>query len=499
MNQDSKDTSNSNLLNEKNQKYGDQKINFFKTSVVIIILLILLIPVRQRYNDLFRQSRHLAYYPKETQVYFDVKTNKFNSQIKSNKYFSGLANNSEYFSFGFWKLNKSSRYGKLAAFQFKTKEQPVLYVQKLKTENYKHHTISYMEDKSKFYTIDKENLFISDNASVLKELIDRIENGRKGLFELKNIRNVLGQLDKSRNGTVFILDHNIISGTSFAKKIPGLSKLVDYFDISAFAVDLDGDNITAEGKTIIDYKKIKDRNIISSFKNFNKEHSSLDENCFVPEKAMMYASVGNLKNILNLVLAVNDIKQQPEYKQILDVAKDATGLDVENDLLDKFNGCSSFVLTPSGKNVEAVGLFKTSKNVQPDVIKLANFLQMQNNSIKFVDTTIEGYSLSYLKANKSPYSVYFGNLNDGNFVIGQQNAIKEIINAIKNDQTAQYAMPKAQVAVYLDANAAKTIISRLKRSNILATDYIDFVKAEFSVQDNVINSFIKVGTKKIHE
>ena len=192
---------------------------------------------------------------------------------------------------------------------------------------------------------------------------------------------------------------------------------------------------------------------------------------------------------------MNDVKQQPEYKQLLNFLKDSTGLNVENDILSKFNSCSSFVLVPKGKDMEAAGIFKTSANPQGNIMKFVNFFQMQNNSISITDSNIQGYSLKHLKTDKLPYSVYFGVINNNNFIIGQQNAIKDVINAIKEDQTPTNTLKKTQIAIYIDSFATKELVQKFNKRKI-PIDNIDFVKAEFSIDDSIINSFIKIGENK---
>ncbi|MFA6989495.1 MAG: DUF3352 domain-containing protein [Candidatus Gastranaerophilaceae bacterium] len=500
------DNKNNLSIVEKTEKYGNQKINFYKTLTLIVILFVILMPIRQKYLCLIEKSRLLTYYPAETQVYFDFETNHLTSKIKANKYMPDIAAKSEYFSFGFWKDPKSSYCNKLAVFKFKRKDQyfnllhpkinddtqPRLYTANLTFENYKHHKIFHLKNQNKLCTIDKEKLFITESPTVLKELIDRIENGRKGLLERRNVRKALELIDKKRDGTIFILDNKFLLNKSISKKIPGIAKIVDFVDISAFSVNFEDNNIITKGKTLLNYKKIKDRAVINSFKDFNKEPSVLNENCFIPEKSIMYATVGNFKNIFNLFLTLNDIKQQPEYTQMLDFMKDSIGLNVENDLLSKFNGCSSLVLVPEGKEIEAAGIFRTSKNPQPEITKLINFFQTQNSVVNIVDSDLRGYSLKHLKTDKIPYSIYFGMVGNNNFVVGQQNVLNEVIKAIKENQTPKNTLPKTQIAIYLDSNAAKEIIQRFKQRKI-PVNGIDFIKAEFSIDDNVINSFIKIG------
>lgn len=473
---------------EKKQKYGSTKANFLKTLVVILVLLIIALPLRRQVNENIASAKHLIYYPKNTEIYFDIDTKYFNKFIKNNKYLSELANNSERFSFGFWQ--DQSFYNKLAIFEFKPDSTPKLQVNKLKTESYKHHLIYYLEGKQKFYMVDGEKLFITDNSAVLKKIIENIESKRLGLFEQKDIRNLVKKLNKKRNGTLFVFNHNKILKNKFLKNISFFDNVADIFDKSVFSINFDDKYLYLNGKTLL---STNDKFKKEELKKYLNKSMSMSKYSYLPESTSAYVTINDFSSFINLILTLEEVKMLPEYTQILQFIKKSFNVDIEQDLISAFKGFVSIGFVKSSNDeVAPVVVFKADKKIENSLKKIIKLIQFKSDIFKLDKTIIAEKHFNILISKKHP-NICFGNLNEDLYILGEQNAVKNVIKSFNQKKLKEIALISREPKVFMFVKSLEfnNILNKYLRKNISILDNFEYYTSEISADKNGLNAHIR--------
>ncbi|MDD3593721.1 MAG: hypothetical protein PHX18_03735 [Candidatus Gastranaerophilales bacterium] len=403
---------------------SDNDVCCSKSSAILTFLVILIFAffafyMQAKYSDILVKSRFLKFYPSNTMVYKD-----FDSP-KALKSFDVPFDTKDVKAFSWGAIKNTET------------TNNVLFI--LKNNTTEEEDTLIREKQGFYYFVNDEYTYISDSEIELELLKDRIIANKFEIFESKNIKYLVKNLEDKRNATFIILNSNYLN------ELTNMSLPARFLDKTAFSVTYNDEGFISDG--VITFK---DKKLVMAV--WLKELLSI----FNPETP--FVEFFNENNIAAVIWVNNfDLFAKSfsflrknigdnQYTTLLNLLEDTVNLNFEFDIAQNLKGDGVFYLFNQKKQLQPMLLLETKKDIATPVRKAFDSMQFQKNT-KISQIEVNRQTVNVLSSKYLPYNLNFTNLNDEKFLIGHQAILEKYLTS----QKSKIELPSdTDVFVYLN-------------------------------------------------
>ena len=519
----------------KLKKYGNQNKNLLITILILLCLAFVVNIYKVESKGI--TDIYTKYYPENTDLYLDVyltketvsEINKITGLTSSDisnliiKLFKSDSDNlteiksltsqafGNSFSYGTWIDKEKIKKRTLAIFPVERECKVNCLVDalkgkksELKQEVYQGYKINLYKNNERAYIINEGKLFIADSYKTLTYIIDNFFiTSSQSLIKNKRVKNSLNHLETKRIGTIII--NNQEKFNEIRAKIPqsfqnynkNYNDIIGSLGLSIISAMFDQDSIYFKSYTPIDFNKIKDNKVRKAYEKILGFDKSLTPYSCLPKNVLLYTSMNNLGEYIDLNLEILKLKSSSNYVYFKEFVKMLTAIDLEEDLINNIKDeVSLFVIDNGNKNYKTALLVKSNDQLDNALNKACKFLSMQLPYSKTSKVSYKNMNLSLIKMGKYDNNFYYGNLPDNIFALGEKEAIESLIDYkadTQNNEKCEIIKRKITKEPIFLAYADFQKLKKMQKQNKVIKD--KYLK---NLEKNIKTVVLSINTDKNH-
>ena len=410
------------------------------TFLVIFLFVLFTFKINSQYTQLLNESRFIKFYPENTLYYQDFNNPKKFKDIKKFKFLE----NAKSLSFGkIYQERGNSNY---------------LIIAKANED------IDIPKNlKNSFVLKEADYIFISDNETILFDLVKRIESKNYGFFGNRNVKNAIKKLPADRDETViiqnpFYFDDSIDNSyTSIFNRL---------FSTCALSIK-NKDTVEISG-----FFNYKENNIFGAailnevFDFFSPKTMTI--NYLNKDNLAFFIGIKNFDKLANIFWFLNK-NLKNNYTDTFNAIEEDFNLNLKDEFVDYLKGNAFFYIFQSKEGIEPLVVLETKRDFSSQIKKLSMFLPLPTNNLKISERELNSGTINVLSYKNYPKELHYttkANL----FLLGFQNIIEEYTSENKLGSFVSHN----DVNVFLDfkySNTSKFIHSDKYKNAVVAIDF----------------------------